>query len=108
MPYTVKTLLMQNAANFQINLGRDCGKVTITAKGECYVRVDATQPTPPAADPTPAGGATADYIHLASSGDTVSFGADPDGRGIQSGLQDPIRWVTGWAKAGADLLVVGH
>lgn len=110
MAYVQITRLMATGTGRTIDLGQDCAKVTITTKGDVYVRVDppGDSPTPPAADPAPAASASASYIHLAASGDKLDVGADADGKGLVPGLQDPIRFLRYWSKSDADLLIVGH
>lgn len=109
MAYVQKTLRMVAGAAFQVALGQDCGKVTLTTKAETYTKVTGgTAPTAPVASPAPAGGASADYIHLATSGESITIGHDDAGGGYKVGLQEPLNHVTGWAIADGDLLIVGH
>lgn len=110
MAYAQKTFSMQAGNGFVIDLGQTCGQVTVIGKAECYVRVvgGSTAPSAPGANPAPAGGASADYIHLAASGDKQDIGYDDAGAGYKPGLQDPLRWVVGWAVGSGDLLAVGH
>jgi len=108
--YVQKTFKMQAGVAFTVDLGRPCGKVTLTTKAETYARVDggSSAPTALVASPAPAAGAAADYIHLATAGESISIGYDDAGAGLRIGLQDPLRYVSGWAIADGDLLVVGH
>ena len=109
MAYAQKTHSMTAGANFLVDLGQNCGRVTVTARAECYVKiVGGLAPTPPGASPAPGAGAAASYVHLAAAGDRLDIGADADGKGYVPGLQDPLRYVVGWGVAAGDLLVVGH
>lgn len=112
MAYVQKTLLMAVGAGYRVDLGQDCGAVTVTCKADCYVKVvggdTASPPTAPVATPAPAAGAVAEYIHLATSGDKQTVGADQDGRGFVPALQEQLRYVLVWAVAAGDLLIVGH
>lgn len=109
MSYAQKGHNASNAAAFQIDLGRDCGVIVLTPEVDVLARVDggASAPTPPGASPAPNAGAASDYLHI-KAGISYTFGSDVDGRGLAIGLQDPIRWVTGWALAAGYVNAVGH
>ncbi len=121
MPYAQITYALNSGHEVDIDLGQDCGKVTVTtgAAGEAYLWIMEADSLAAAqarawawnagvaADPTPAAGTSCTFLHL-KPGQTASIGADLDGKGFVPGLQTPLRYIIGWAKASDDLIVVGH
>lgn len=107
MGYAQKTHTATNGAPFQIDLGQDCGAVVFLATVDTMWRVDAQAPTAPGADPVAGNNATASYIRLKANV-PFTLGQDMDGRGKVTGLQDPIRYVTGWSYGAGHITVVGH
>lgn len=106
-----KTLSMQATTGYSVDLGQDCGFVNILAKADCWVRVvsshNGDSTTAPVATPAPAAGAVANYIHLATAGETLTvdfskgFQSDPTGF-----AGDRMTTVLVWSVAGtADLVI---
>ena len=81
-----KTLAMQATTGYSIPLDHVAGWVNVIAKAECYVRVvsqaNGDSIVAPVATPAPAAGATAQYIHLITSGEQMTVD-------ISKGFQSP-------------------
>ncbi|RTK98721.1 MAG: hypothetical protein EKK57_11125 [Proteobacteria bacterium] len=105
-----KTHSMAAGAGYSIPLGRDCAFVNLLAKADCYVRVvssyNGDSTTAPVASPAPGAGTTADWTHLAASGD--SYVCDYS-KGFQSEAtsfpKDRMTHVLVWAIAAGDLVI---
>lgn len=101
---------MAAGAGYSIALGQDCGFVNILAKADCWVKVvssyNGDSTTAPVATPAPGAGATANWIHLAASGEThtVDFS-----KGFQSTAPaftgDRMTNVLVWGIAAGELLI---
>ena len=72
-----KTLSMQATTGYSVALGQQCGFVNLLAKADCWVKVvsslNGDSTTAPVATPAPAAGAVSDWIHLATSGETLTY-----------------------------------
>lgn len=101
-----KTLAMQVTTGYVVALGQPCAYVQCTTKADCWVKPvysPNSTPAPPAGTPAPGAGLTADWIHLASSGDKLP--ADWRDGSAQSQQTDQYTHVLVWAVAAGDLLI---
>lgn len=108
-----KTHSMAAGAGYSIALGQDCGFVNLLAKAECYIKVvsshNGDSTTAPVATPAPAAGATANWIHLAASGESFTYDFS---KGFQSDATsfpyDRMTTVLVWAVGAGDLVINGR
>lgn len=105
-----KTLSMAAGAGYSVALGKDCGFVNLLAKADCYVKVvssyNGDSTTAPVASPAPGAGATAEWIHLAASGEQFVYDFS---KGFQSAApsfpSDRMTTVLVWAIGAGDLVI---
>lgn len=107
MSYVQKTHLAAAATGYVIDLGRDCGKVTIQTVGAAAFKALSSSVATPTSAYVPTAGNTVDALNLAAGGE-MSVGVDFDGAGYKPGLQDPIRYVAVYAVDGGNIRIVGH
>lgn len=108
-----KTHNMAAGAGYSIALGQDCGFVNILAKADCWVKVvssyNGDSTTAPVATPAPAAGQTANWIHLAASGEQFVYDFS---KGFQSAApsfpSDRMTTVLVWAIGAGDLVINGR
>lgn len=104
-----KTLLMAATTGYVVTLSEDAAGVSITARAECFVRVQGrgAVPAAPTVAAVPSTGSTTDYVHLKAD-ETVTFGVDTFYENGAPALQDRSYYVLVWAVAGGYLTLAAH
>lgn len=107
-----KTLNMAAGTGYVLDLGGDVTYLELTAKADCWVKPAWAETIPtdvPTAAVIPGAGATSDYLHLATSGDSQDWDAGKGGSNSSSAPTTKFNHVLVWSVVGAggELLAAG-
>lgn len=107
-----KTLNMAAGTGYVLDLGETVTYLELTAKADCWVKPAYAETIPttlPTAAVIPGAGATGDYLHLATSGDSQDWDAGKGGSNSSGAPTTKFNHVLVWSVVGAggELLAAG-
>lgn len=107
MSFVQRTLNMEAATGYVVDLTPGCTTVSVLARGACYVKTSSalTAPSAPTATPAPAASAEAGYLDLQLN-EVQVFGVDTDS--AHDAGSDQIQYLVVWAVAAGNLVISGH
>lgn len=99
-----KTLQMAAGTGYVLDLGETVTYLELTTRADCWVKPAYAETIPtelPTVAVIPGAGATSDYVHLATAGDSQDWDAGKGGSNSSSAPTTKYNHVLVWSVAGA-------